>query len=62
MKTSQIREMTPEERRQKLSELTEELFRLRFQASSGQIEKPHLIKQVKRDIARMHTIIKEGTE
>ena len=58
MKPNQIREMTSEERQQKLFELRDQLFRLRFQASSGQIEKPHLIKQVKRDIARLITIIK----
>ena len=60
MKASQIREMTPAELRQKYSELQQELFHLRFQAASGQIEKPHLIKETKRDIARVLTIMKEG--
>lgn len=58
MKASQIREMTGEERQQKLGELREELFRLRFQAGSEQMEKPHLIKQVKRDIARLLTVMR----
>lgn len=58
MKASQIREMSIEEQKQKFRELQEELFHLRFQASSGQLEKPHLVKRVKRDIARMLTIMK----
>ncbi len=52
--------MTPAELRQKYSELQQELFQLRFQAASGQIEKPHLIKETKREIARVLTIMKEG--
>lgn len=59
MKPIQIREMSPEERGQKLLEMHEELFKLRFQAASGQIEKPHRIKQVRREIARLLTIVKE---
>jgi large subunit ribosomal protein L29 len=59
MKTTQIREMAAEERTQKLQELREELFQLRFQAASGQLEKPHRIKQVRKEIARLLTITKE---
>ena len=61
MKPNQFREMTPDEREQKLSELREELFHLRFQASSGQLEKPHRIKQIKRDISRLLTLAREET-
>ena len=59
MKTSEIREMNPEERLQKLTNLKEELFNLRFQLEIGQIENPKMIKQTKVDIARIKTIIRE---
>ena len=59
MKSSQIREMTREELEQKYRELREEHFNLRFQAATGQIEKPHLLRAVRRDIARVLTIIGE---
>jgi len=59
MKASQIREMTREELEQKHRELREEHFKLRFQAASGQMEKPHLLKAVRRDIARVLTVKRE---
>lgn len=59
MKASLIREMTREELQQKYRELREEHFNLRFQAASGQIEKPHLLRSVRRDIARVLTVIRE---
>ena len=59
MKTSEIREMNPEERLQKLTDLKEELFNLRFQLEIGQIENPRKIKETKVDIARIKTIIRE---
>lgn len=59
MKASQIREMTPDEMTQQYRELNEELFHLRFQAGSGQLEKPHRIRQIKHDLARLLTIRKE---
>jgi large subunit ribosomal protein L29 len=59
MKTSEIREMNPEERLQKVIDLKEELFNLRFQLEIGQIENPNKIKQTKTDIARIKTIIRE---
>jgi large subunit ribosomal protein L29 len=59
MKASQIREMTREELEQKYRDLREEHFNLRFQAATGQIEKPHLLRAVRRDIARVRTIIEE---
>ncbi len=59
MKTSEIREMNPEERLQKMTDLKEELFNLRFQLEIGQIENPNKIKQTKVDIARIKTIIRE---
>jgi len=62
MKASQLREMTIEELERKLRELREEHFKLRFQASSSETEKPHLFGEVRRDIARVLTIIREMRE
>ena len=59
MKSSEIREMNPEEMQRKISDLKEELFNLRFQHEIGQLENPQRMKQVKRDIARINTIRRE---
>jgi large subunit ribosomal protein L29 len=60
MKAAEIRDMSPEEREQKLIDLKEELFNLRFQHEVGQIENPKKIKQTKCDIARIKTTIRES--
>ncbi|MBC2732864.1 MAG: 50S ribosomal protein L29 [Desulfobacteraceae bacterium] len=59
MKANSIREMSPEERGQKLVEMQEAFFNLRFQHETGQLENPQKMKQAKRDIARIQTIIRE---
>ncbi len=59
MKPSELREMTIEELKEKEKELRKELFNLRFQKATGEIQNPNRIKQVKRDIARILTIITE---
>ena len=59
MKASEIRDMTQDEMHSKISDLKEELFNLRFQHEIGQLENPQLMKQTKKDIARMETIINE---
>jgi len=59
MKANEIREMSPEERGQKLVEMQEAFFNLRFQHETGQLENPQKMKQAKRDIARIQTIIRE---
>jgi len=51
--------MSPEERERKLVDLKEELFNLRFQHGAGQLENSQKLKQTKRDIARVKTIIRE---
>jgi large subunit ribosomal protein L29 len=61
MKASEIRDMNLDEMRGKVSDLREELFNLRFQHEIGQLENPQRMKQTKRDIARMETIIQEVT-
>ena len=59
MKASEIRDLSPEERQRKLDDLKEEVFNLRFQHEIGQLENPQKVKQTKRDIARVKTIIRE---
>lgn len=59
MKAGELKEMTNEELLNKEGELKNELFNLRFQAASGQIENPMRIKAVKKDIARIETILRE---
>ena len=59
MKASVLREYTDEELVQKSQELSEELFNLRFQLATGQIEKVGRIHTVRRDIARVKTIQRE---
>jgi large subunit ribosomal protein L29 len=59
MKASEIRGLSQEERQVKAAELKQELFNLRFQHATGQLENPQKLKQAKRDIARVQTIIRE---
>ena len=59
MKISEIRAMSVEELNAKLKELKEELFNLRFQLAINQLDNPHKIADVKKDIARVKTILNE---
>jgi len=59
MKASEIRALTPEEMLRKVDDLKQEFFNLRFQHETGQLENPQIMKQTKRDIARVKTIIKQ---
>ena len=59
MKTSEIRDLNLEEMNRKVSDLKEELFNLRFQHEIGQLENPQRMKAVKKDIARLKTIMHE---
>jgi len=56
MKAAELRDLSDEEMRGKLRELQEELFNLRFQLATGQIENVGRIRMVRRDIARLKTI------
>ncbi|MBR2474030.1 MAG: 50S ribosomal protein L29 [Clostridia bacterium] len=60
MKASVIREMSADELQKKLTELKDELFHLRFQLAINQLDNPHKITEVKRDIARVLTVINES--
>jgi large subunit ribosomal protein L29 len=59
MKAAEIRELTEAELRQKLSGARRELFNLRVQQSSGRLEKPSRVRTLKRDIARILTVIRQ---
>lgn len=59
MKASEIRNFTDEELQAKLRDAQQELFNLRIQQSSGQLEKPTRIREVRKDVARVQTIISE---
>ena len=60
MKAKEIRDLSAEELNQKLASLKEELFGLRFQLATGQLENPMRIKDVKKTIARTKTIQREN--
>ena len=59
MKASEIRSMSAAELESKLVELKKDLFQLRLQHATNQLENPVRISEVKRDIARVKTIIRE---
>ena len=59
MKANEIRKMSSEDLNNKVNELKNELFNLRFRLATGQLDNPSSIKSVKRDIARVKTIIRE---
>ena len=61
MKTNEIREMSVEELNVKLNDLKKDLFNLRFQNATNQLENPKRITEVRRDIARVKTVIPEKT-
>ena len=59
MKTKELHVLTVDELNTKLKELTEELFNLRFRHAIGQLENPASLKTVKKDIAKVKTILRE---
>ncbi len=59
MKSAEMREMAPEELLHKEQDLRKELFNLRFRQATGEIENPMRIRAIRREIARMLTIITE---
>ena len=58
MKASELKELSQAELEQKLAELKQELFNLRFQHAVNQLENPMRLKAVKRDIARVKTVLR----
>ena len=59
MKAIELRAMTSKELNDKLKDLKQELFNLRFQHAINQLDNPHRIVDVKRDIARVLTVLQE---
>jgi large subunit ribosomal protein L29 len=62
MKTEEIRGMQLEQIRSKLSDTREELLKLRFQQVTGQLTDSSRLRSLRRDIARMETILKQGLQ
>lgn len=60
MRADELRNMTEVELAQKLREFKEELFNLRFQHATAQLDNPMRIKEVKKNIARVKTILREN--
>ncbi len=59
MKVKEIRELTTEQIVAKIKECKEELFNLRFQQATGNLEKPSRIRELRHDVARCNTVIRE---
>ncbi|HDN85630.1 MAG: 50S ribosomal protein L29 [Candidatus Omnitrophota bacterium] len=59
MKAQEIRNLSLEELKDKLEELRKRLMELNFKKKTAHVEKPHQFKQIKKDIARILTVIKE---
>ncbi|MBQ8132139.1 MAG: 50S ribosomal protein L29 [Bacilli bacterium] len=59
MKVKEIRELSTEEINKKLFEAKQELFNLRFQQATGNIEKPSRIRELRHTVARYKTVLRE---
>ena len=59
MKTAEIRELGVDELRTREKELDDEIFRLRIQKSMGQLEAPRRVREMRRDLAKIKTILRE---
>ena len=58
MKITDIRALTPEQLTENLLNLKKEQFNLRFQAATGQVEKTHRVNEIRKDIARIKTVLR----
>ena len=59
MKVNEIRNLTTEEIQNKIKETKAELFNLRFQQATGNLEKPSRIRELRHEVARMKTVLRE---
>jgi large subunit ribosomal protein L29 len=59
MKARELKELTAEELRKREKDLKEEIFNLRFQHSTGQLDNTARLRQVKKDIARVETVLRQ---
>ena len=62
MKIKELKELSAEELKHRETELVDQLFKLRFQKSLGQLESPMKVKNIKRDIARIKTLLSAATK
>ena len=62
MKISEIREMSTEDINKKIVELKNELFEMRMKQATGSIEKPHMINKLRKDVARLKTVLTEKSK
>lgn len=60
MKATEVRELTDKERLEKMGDLSQEYFNLKFQLATGKMETPGRLKLIRRDIARFKTIARES--
>jgi large subunit ribosomal protein L29 len=59
MKINELKELSADELKHREAELVDQLFKLRFQKSLGQLESPMKVKNIKRDIARIKTLLNQ---
>jgi large subunit ribosomal protein L29 len=59
MKVTEFRDLAADELRQRANEMDDQLFRLRIQKSMGQLEAAHKLKALRRDLARLKTVLRE---
>jgi large subunit ribosomal protein L29 len=59
MRAEEIRELTPDDIRQRVAELEEERFRLRFRSATEPLENPLRLRTIRKDIARLKTVLSE---
>ena len=59
MKASKLRDMTVDELRLQETQITDQVFRLRFQVAAGQVENPARVHELRKDLARVKTILRE---
>lgn len=59
MRPDEIRDLDDDQIRRRIGELEEEKFRLRFRRATMELENPNIVEQIRRDIARMKTILRE---
>ncbi len=59
MNATEIRELTVDDLRVRVKDLDDQIFRLRIQKSMGQLEAPGKVREIRRDVARIKTILRE---
>jgi large subunit ribosomal protein L29 len=62
MKLRELKELSADELKAKEAELIDQIFKLRFQKSLGQLENPMKIKNIRKDIARIKTLLNQSSE